>query len=284
MYGIYAGRHRAFATRGEIVGLLPRGDHVTFFVDAAQVRRAGVFQSFGSAKIAQEPEYVDFVRQTGFDYTRDLDVLAGAVETGQIFFVARGHFDWTRLRAYAVQHGGACKDQFCSAPGSVSGRWVSFLRVDDEVMALAVGPDQSGAYVLSPRRDVVLQAAPDSPVWMNVPHSALQASGPMPTGLQILAQPVLQAEGVLLTISGDVVKPDQFVLEMKAQFKNAAEASTARSGLENRVALVKRSLSRDKRLVPESLPAVVLSGTFRQSDREVIGHWNVSQKLLQTLE
>ncbi len=267
-----------------MIALLPRGDHVTFFVNAAQVRRAGVFESLGNAKIAQEPEYVDFVRQTGFDYTRDLDALTGAFETGQVFFVARGHFDWTQLRAYASQHGGACKDQFCNAPGSVPGRWVSFLRIQNDVIALAVGPDQSAAYVLSPRRDVVPQPVPDSPVWINVPRAALQAASSLPTGFQIFANPVLKAEGVLLTVNGDVVKPDQFFVEMDARFKNAAEASTARSALESRVALVKRSLSRDQKLTPESLPAVVLSGTFRQSDREVIGRWNLSQKLLQTLE
>jgi hypothetical protein len=68
----------------------------------------------------QDHEYQLFVRETGFDYTRDLDQAAIAFWPGRpeeknsrapednlAFVIADGHFDEERIRAYARKAGGA---------------------------------------------------------------------------------------------------------------------------------------------------------------------------------
>lgn len=61
----------------DIVKLLPAADDYLYF-DLAMVRRSAVFS--GLPKVEFDPEYAEFVKQTGFNLERDLDEAAFALQ------------------------------------------------------------------------------------------------------------------------------------------------------------------------------------------------------------
>ncbi|MBV9404542.1 MAG: hypothetical protein JO211_04305, partial [Acidobacteriaceae bacterium] len=133
LFAVHAYRYRFVHSDADLVMRLPAGNTV-FFGNVAALRRAGMLALLVGSRREAEPEYQDFVHATHFDYTKDLDAVAGAVENGQIFFLVRGRFDWGRLRAYAQAHGGSCTREVCAMPANTPGRWASFRELQPDVM------------------------------------------------------------------------------------------------------------------------------------------------------
>jgi len=93
------------------VGLLPPADAI-FYLNINIVRRAGAFAAL--AGVTREAEYEDFVRQTGFQFERDLDEAAFAVhaphapagsrvipnEDNRFSEIFSGKWDEDRVRAW----------------------------------------------------------------------------------------------------------------------------------------------------------------------------------------
>ncbi len=78
------------------------GDATIFFANIAALRHAGMLNLLAGVKESEDREYSNFIRETHFDYKRDIDGIAGAVDGDRFFFVVRGYFDWNRLRRYAI--------------------------------------------------------------------------------------------------------------------------------------------------------------------------------------
>src|SRR5205085_10659421 len=152
IFGIYRYRHRFVRSDADMVALLPSGDATVFFANVPALRQAGVLSLLAGSKTIEEPEYREFVRQTHFDYTTDIQAIAGAADGKQILFIIRGRFDWTRLRHYAFTHGGACENSLCNLPSSNTGRWDSFVPIQSDVMALAMARDSTAALTLTAHR------------------------------------------------------------------------------------------------------------------------------------
>ncbi len=97
----------------DLMSLLPNNAPAVFYVDAAALRGAPfVSQAIAMAPaVQQDADYRLFVAQTGFDYTKDLDHVAGAVWPGgripQFVAIAEGRFDQHRIEAYARSRGSA---------------------------------------------------------------------------------------------------------------------------------------------------------------------------------
>jgi hypothetical protein len=95
-------RHRALP---ESVRLLPESDAVVF-VDVGTIRRVANINVSGAVR---EPEYEEFIRDTGIDFERDLDEAAFAVHSignnehrySEIF---NGRFDSKKLGDYLRKH------------------------------------------------------------------------------------------------------------------------------------------------------------------------------------
>ena len=73
-------QHRFVRTDADLVSLLPPGDLTTFYINLSALRKAGLLHLLTGVTPASEKDYTDFVASTGFDYTRDMDALAGGVE------------------------------------------------------------------------------------------------------------------------------------------------------------------------------------------------------------
>lgn len=105
---------------------LPSTSPVVAFADVAELRK---LQDTPLASVlglavpgpAEDREYKAFVRETGFDYTRDLDKVAvafwpanlvqtaGTVGQNRVVAVADGRFDQKKIDAYALRTGRAIK-------------------------------------------------------------------------------------------------------------------------------------------------------------------------------
>lgn len=92
-----------------LISLLPADASYVFYADAAVLRASPFVQKLLAALPSpkEERDYAEFVRRTGFDYTRDLDRVAIGVraQTAGTIAIAEGHFDRQKISAYATQAG-----------------------------------------------------------------------------------------------------------------------------------------------------------------------------------
>src|SRR6202171_1865144 len=105
--------HPAIPGRNALLSWMPEDARAVLFIDLADLRREPFFADLlaWTPKPDADQEYRKFVRDTGFDYERDLDRVTVAFEqqggdAQKIFFgVGDGHFDTKKIRAYAAKNG-----------------------------------------------------------------------------------------------------------------------------------------------------------------------------------
>lgn len=184
--GVYLyGLHRSFSaasagTPPSILGELPPDAPTIVYIDVAALRKmqdsplASLLGLTGTPPRA-DLDYQNFVRDTGFDYSRDLDVAAialwptslgvishGASE-GQTLIIAEGRFDKHKIESYALRTGRVAMhgaQSVYEVPGSPP---VSFEFLSPTRIALASGKE-GGVLPLpfhSAARDPVMQARLD---------------------------------------------------------------------------------------------------------------------------
>jgi hypothetical protein len=104
-------RHDAIAHRAELLSLLPADTSAVGFLDLQQLRNSPFLAQvmLWAPQPAPDSDYAQFIQATGFDYERDLDRLAVALNrqsgTDSIFAVAEGRFDRKKIDAYAARFG-----------------------------------------------------------------------------------------------------------------------------------------------------------------------------------
>ena len=107
--------HAAIPGRNLLLSWMPEDAEAVLFIDLAELRRAPFFADLlaSAPKPEADQEYRQFVRDTGFDYEKDLDRLAVTFEqhgARKIFFaVGDGHFDERKIKAYAAKNGAVHK-------------------------------------------------------------------------------------------------------------------------------------------------------------------------------
>jgi hypothetical protein len=137
-------------TRDVPLAAMPADASAVFFADLTELRptqfAAGLFQ--WAPRPAADAEYAQFVRDTGFDYERDLDRAALAVikrGPDTIFFaVADGRFDRKKIAIYALQSGTreirGGREVF-SVPLTGNAAKITFTFLADNRLAIANGAD-----------------------------------------------------------------------------------------------------------------------------------------------
>jgi hypothetical protein len=133
------------STRAGTLAMMPTDASAVLFVDLSELRQAPFFaQFYGWAPKPQvDEEYAQFVKDSGFDYERDLDRVAIAVEKrGQdsaLFAILDGKFDRQRISAYARKNGSAVKTsgrEVFSVPVSDTAKKISFAFLQNDRIAL----------------------------------------------------------------------------------------------------------------------------------------------------
>jgi hypothetical protein len=136
---------QSVSARDEVLALMPADATAILFVDFGELRQAPfVVQLYGWAPKPQEDaDYTQFVKETGFDYERDLNRMAIAVEKrGQnstLFAVLDGKFDPQRISALALKDGSAVKageHEILSLPVTGAAKKISFTFLRNDRIAL----------------------------------------------------------------------------------------------------------------------------------------------------
>ncbi len=268
---------RAFFDPPALLSRFPVEDALVLSADFATLRRAGLLTE---SKTPLEPEYKQFVDGTGFDYRRDLDTLVASLSRSGTFFIARGRFDWKKLRDYAARHGGSCYENLCRMQGSTPERHISFLPLRDDALALAVSTDDLAATRLTKTSARVTASIPSTPVWFSVPGTILQQQGALPPSMHLMLSALTKADRVVVTLG-----PGGPGIEaaLDATCRTQDDARVLASQLRATTSILKAALARDKTISGDGFATMLTAGTFDQTDRRVTGKWPVQKSLLDAL-
>lgn len=141
LLGYFASFQNLIPGRNALLSSMPDDARAVFFVDLHDLRQAPFFADLlaWAPKPGADQEYRQFVRETGFDYERDLERVAVAFEhddARKIFFaVADGHFDQKKIKTYAAKNGAlhnSAGAEIFSVPmaGNSQRLYFTFLRKD----------------------------------------------------------------------------------------------------------------------------------------------------------
>jgi hypothetical protein len=276
MFAIDYYRHRFVRSNADLVKLLPPGDLTLFFANLAALRQAGLLGLLTGVQPAAEKDYQEFVRQTEFDYTRDMDALAGAADGERLFFVMRGRFHWDKLRQYAMAHGGSCQSDSCKAPTSKPGRWANFLLIQVDTIGLALTSDNSAADLLRPPGRRVQEQPPANPVWVKLSPTLLKNPVSLPLPLRIFAITLQSAESVMLSLGPANNGASAFVVQLDAGFPNEPTADATRNQCELQTKMLKLELAREHQQPnPADLTGLLTAGSFQVVNKHVMAAWPV---------
>ena len=278
--GIDFYRHRFVRSDSDLFRFLPQRDATVFYMNIAALRHAGILQWIGAGASIEESAYREFIRQTGFDYTKDLDAVAGSADATRIFFLIRGRFDWKKLQAYA----GKCSAGICDLPGSSRDRWISFVEIQPDVMGLAIAADHRAAATLCTR-----QSQPggfsQAPLWISFSHALLSNPGSLPLAFRLFAISLQSANSVVLSLEPNDSTSAPFKIELDARCANAAAADTVRHQLELDTRMMQLALAREHTARdPAGLSGLLTAGTFQATGTHVAGIWPVRGELLKALQ
>ena len=259
-------------TTASLLDRLPTQDATVVSIDFTALRNSGILKLF--ATMQAEPDYEAFVKNSGFDYQRDLDSALVAFSPGGTFFLVRGRFDWNKLADYARANKGSCYDQLCRMAGSTPERRISFLPLKSNLMALAVSTDDLAAARLKkpgPQRQIDI---PQQPIWLSAPNSALQRTGSLPVGARMFASALRNANQITLTLGPHA---SDFEMHFEAVCRSPQEATVLSKQLGQLTKLL-RDLTHGK---GGDLPGTLAAGSFQASGVKVFGYWPIPKALLE---
>ena len=137
-------------SREELLALMPTDASAVFFADLDELRSAPFLaEIYASAPKPQaDTDYAQFVRETGFDYERDLQRVAIATEKrGQdstLIAIVDGKFDRQKISTYAMKNGSTVKTgghEILSVVLSGSSKKLSFTFLRNDRIALTNDAD-----------------------------------------------------------------------------------------------------------------------------------------------
>jgi hypothetical protein len=273
-------RSRAVAT-ASLLRRMPLEDALVAYIDFAELRRAGILQLLDGSKAGEDPEYQHFVRQTQFDYKRDLDsALVAFAPTGR-FLLVQGRFDWKSLHAYVESQDGTCFNSLCRMGGSTPERHISFFPVRSNLMALAVSPDQMAALRLQSVVSGPDPQIPAAPAWLSLPASMLKSGDSLPAGTRMFAAGMEQAEAVILAFAPE---GRGLAARLDVRCRDDRVAADLASQLTRTTSLLRETMEREhQRPSPADLSGVLSAGVFRNEGRRVLGYWPIEPAFVQNV-
>jgi hypothetical protein len=276
-FGWQTYRAHVFFEPKSLFSRFPAGDSTAVSIDFAALRKSGLLSE---AKATPEPEYKAFLDGTGFDYRRDLDLVDASLSPTGNYFIARGRFDWGKLRDYALKQGGSCYEQLCRMPGSTPERHISFLPLRTDTIGIAVAPDDLAVSKLTRTGAPVAANLPSAPVWLSVPGTVLRGQSTMPAGIRMMLSAFTGAERVVLTVGPSGSGLDA---RLETNCHTESEARLLASQLKSTASLVKDAIPRDPAFRNDDLARSLAAGTFEQQGLKVTGRWPVSKGLIDSL-
>ncbi len=280
VWGVAWYRARSFAT-ASLLRRMPAEDALVAYIDFSELRRGGVLQLLDGSKAGEDPEYQSFVRQTQFDYKKDLDAaLVAFAPTGR-FLLLKGRFDWKSLRAYVESQNGKCNNSFCRMTGSAPERRISFFPLRSNLMALAVSPDESAALRLESAVSGPDLQVPAAPVWLSIPTSVLKSGDSLPAGTRMFASSMERAETVTLAFAPE---GHGLAAKLDVRCRDERDAADLASQLTRTTSLLREMMEKEhQKPNPADLSGVLTSGAFRNEGRRVLGYWPIERAFVQNV-
>lgn len=264
-----------------LLAYLPAGEGPVLYADMSLLRKTGLLEQLAGKPGGEEADYRKFVDASGFDYRRDLDAALVQWRNGTALFVLKGQFDEARLASYARANGGLCAKDFCSLPGSVPQRRISFEPLGRRLMALAAGSDAMGAAAIHEHASQPAFAPPSAPLWICLPASSFHAEPDLPPGLSAFLEALDGSQRAILTVE---LSTSGFSLALTAPCASGDRAKTIADRLTRATSTLKDLIARSGRAPDASSPAAVLSaGTFRVEQSVVHGVWPLSRAFFEGL-
>ncbi|HTS77422.1 MAG TPA: hypothetical protein VMG40_14515 [Bryobacteraceae bacterium] len=271
-----------FDARG-MIECLPQDQSTHVYVDIAALRRGGFLDMIAGSKTAEDPDYQGFVRDTGFDYRTDLDAVAAAFFHDDVYFTARGRFDWNKISAYASRQGGHCRNSVCEMPASTPGRNISLYPLRSDVLAMAVSKEPLAVTVIGPQQWRNPPQISTDPLWISAPAFVFSDVKNMPAGTHSFLSPLAQAQAVTFT-AGPSPRAGDLELRLSVTCGSAPEAAALAKQFIDATDLLRKMLARDH-MTPNAgdLSGVLVAGTFQQQDKQVLGRWPMERRFLEAL-
>ena len=181
----------------EIVANLPADAPVNAYIDAGALRKLrnsplAAFLGLSGAGPAEDRDYQQFVRDTGFEYSRDLDRVAIAawpadtqvqksptIDNSQMVAIAEGRFDQQKIAAYALRSGKISRHGSASIYEIAADPAISFEFISASKIIFASGPGASDrviAATASAAETLDLHIPVDTAVFAVVRAAGLHAS------------------------------------------------------------------------------------------------------------
>jgi hypothetical protein len=260
---------------------MPAEDALVAYIDFSELRRGGILQLLDGSKAGEDPEYQSFVRQTQFDYKKDLDAAIVAFAPTGRFLLLKGRFDWKSLRAYVESQNGKCVNSFCRMTGSTPERRISFFPLRSNLMALAVSPDESAALRLESTVSGPEPQVPAAPVWLSIPTSMLKSGDILPAGTRMFASGMEQAETVTLAFAPE---GHGLAARLDVRCRDERGAADLASQLTRTTSLLRETMEREgQKPNPADLSGVLTAGAFRNEGRRVLGYWPIEPAFVQNV-
>jgi hypothetical protein len=273
-YRVYSSR-KFFAPRS-LLSRFPAEDALALSVDFATLRAANLT---GESKMTSEADYRQFVNGTGFDYKRDLDSVVASFSQSGNYFIARGRFDWKKLRDYTEHQGGSCYENLCRIQGSRPDRHISFLPLRNDAIAIAVSTNDLAATLLAKTGPFVDSRIPSAPVWISVPGSQLGRPNSLPPGANLMLSALSGADRITVTLG---LAAQGIEARMEARCRTQEDAKLLAGRLRSTTTLLKEAVAREKNDA-DDVAALLSGGSFDQADRLVTGRWPVRKSLLDAI-
>lgn len=286
LYAVDRFQHRFVRSGPDLIRLLPGGDATVFYAQVDVLRRAGMLTLLADSKSAQDADYRSFIRATHFDYSKDVDALAGSAAGDRMLLAVKGRFDWFRIRTYVQQQGGACSPDACALRGSGNGDWIGLVRIQPDVLGVSLGRRPNLTNAIHPGQQAVAPPLPTESVWVKLAPSILRNPVSLPVALRIFAIAVQSVDSVVIGLAAaPAASTDAFEIKLDAQCPSAATADTIRNQLQIETKMLKMELAHEhEQASPADLTGLLTSGTFFTSEKEVKGEWPVRKELLKTLQ
>jgi hypothetical protein len=239
-FGVQRWRGQNAAARGDALALMPPDARAVLFADFDELRRAPfVAELYAWAPKPQaDADYAQFLKETSFDYERDLDRIAVAVERrgkdSVLFAVVDGKFDRDKISAYASKSGTAARNSgrdIFSVPLSGGSKKISFAFLSKDRIALTDDVDLSVFLSAKKRKEDAaewrarFERLAGSPIFAVIRQDAAAGTAlaaQAPGGLRSPQLSALLDQLQWITLAG---KPDNDRLRVVAEGECAADAT-----------------------------------------------------------
>lgn len=199
----------ANASALDLIHQLPPGASAVVFVDVALLRASSFAKELTTLAptSAEDPAYTEFVRDTGFDYSRDLDRAAvdlwPQTSPTSVLALAQGRFDEAKIERYALRYGRVVKlhsQKIYEVREENSTRLIRFTFLSPGELALADGPALSE--VLGETNSLRLDSQMSARVALvsGAPIYAVARTKDLPTDLGIDITHSAQLAGLLRSV------------------------------------------------------------------------------------